>query len=339
MYVLRAIAATDLDGLYNLAKKAGTGLTTLPAHKPSLEKKISQSVGSFAGEDTVEAGRYYFLAMEDTETGEIIGCSAIYAGVGLDQPFYCYRMLHVTQASSDPVKRVDTKMLQLSNDFNGASELATLFLSPDHRKPGLGRFLSKGRYLLMAAHPTRFAEKTIAEIRGWVDAEGHSPFWDAVGRHFFQMDFDEADDINGRGNQQFINDLMPKFPIYTALLPEEAQNVIGVPHDGAAPAKRLLETEGFRFSGAVDIFDAGPEMEADTVNIKTIQNSKTGPLAGIIEGGKGDMSHMVAKCDIQDFRIVLSHVVETDSGFWLDEASAKALRCKVGDIICFAPFV
>ncbi|TNE60553.1 MAG: arginine N-succinyltransferase [Alphaproteobacteria bacterium] len=337
MFVVRPARLKDVDGLQALAKKTGTGLTTLPDHKPSLERKVRNSMAAFSAPDGVTEKRTYLLVLEDLETGTIAGTSALIAGVGLDRPFYSYRLLHLTQVSHDPEMRVDTEMLQLANDFVGATEVATLFLDPDYRIGKLGKLLSKARYLLMAAHANRFADQVISEIRGWVAPDNHSPFWESIGRHFFNMDFKTADEINGRGNSQFIADLMPKFPIYTALLPQEARNVIGKPHDMARPAIRLLEKEGFRFSGAVDIFDGGPTYEVHKRGIWTARKSVAGTLGGTVDGAGHDPLHLAANPDLKNFRVVLTNVVEGSSGLWMPREAASALDLKAGDALRYSP--
>jgi len=337
MIVVRPAAAGDLDGLMALAGKTGTGLTTLPRHAPTLEAKIADSIKAFSHPTGLGERLKYFLVMEDLDTGDLIGTSAVVAGIGLDKPFYCYRLLHITQASNDPVMRIDTELLQLSNDFVGNTEVATLFLDPDHRRPGLGKLLAKSRYLLIAAHLDRFADRVFAEIRGWVDEHDNSPFWEAIGRQFFGMSFTEADAINGQGNSQFIADLMPKFPIYTVLLPETARAVIGKPHDGARPALKLLEQEGFHFSGAVDIFDAGPEVEVHKRGIWTVRSSETAPLSGTVEGTVGEGQYLAANPGLQNFRATLTNVVDTDGGLWMPDCAAKALDLATGDDFIYAP--
>ena len=319
MFVVRPARLQDLDGLQALAKKTGTGLTTLPDHRPALEKKIQDSITAFAAPEDLKVKLSYLLVLEDLTTGKVVGTSGLIVGVGLDKPFYSYRLLHQTQVSHDPEMRVDTELMQLSNDFIGATEVATLFLDPDYRKGKLGKLLSKARYLFMAAHPARFSDQVISEIRGWVDDTHNSPFWEAVGRHFFGMSFKEADEINGRGNSQFIADLMPKFPIYTALLPDSARAVIGKPHDGARPAIRLLEQEGFRYSGSVDIFDGGPAMEVHKRGIWSVRKSTASTLDGTVEGEGHDPMHVVVNPKIDNFRVVLTKVVEGSSGVWLPQ--------------------
>lgn len=337
MFVVRPARLNDLDGLLSLAEKTGTGLTTLPAHAPALREKIKDSIAAFAAPDNSKEKHNYLLILEDLSTGIVAGTSALIVGVGIDKPFYSYRVLHQAQMSHEPKMRVDTQLLQLSNDFMGATEVATLFLDPDYRRDKLGKLLSKARYMLMAAHPDRFSDIVIAEIRGWVDENEQSPFWEAIGRKFFGMDFSVADEINGRGNSQFIADLMPKFPIYTTLLPKEAQDVIGKPHDGARPAIHMLEREGFRFSGAVDIFDAGPEMEVHRRGIWTVRNNVTGTLGGTVDGQGQGPSHLAANTSLSNFGVVLTNVVEGASGIWLPGEAANALGLKTGDGLRYCP--
>ena len=59
----------------------------------------------------------------------------------------------------------------------------------------------------------------MAEMRGWQDENGKSPLWEALGSHFFNIPFPDADYISGIGNNQFIADLMPKYQIYIEMLP------------------------------------------------------------------------------------------------------------------------
>ncbi|WND01464.1 arginine N-succinyltransferase [Temperatibacter marinus] len=337
MIVVRPVEDRDLEGLLALAASTGTGLTTLPHDADALKYKIEQSNLAFDSMTPLDGKHAYLFVLEDCENGVIAGTSAIVAGVGLDRPFYSYRLLHLTQVSTEPQMRTDMELLQLSNDYVGATEVATLFLSEAYRRDQLGKLLSKARYLFMAAHLDRFSDKVISEIRGWVDEKGNSPFWEAIGRHFFGMDFKTADEINGMGNSQFIADLMPKFPIYTALLSREARDVIGTPHESATPAIRLLEKEGFRFSGAVDIFDAGPALEAHKRGIYTVRKSERRSFAGAIEGSVSKADHLVSNESLKDFRVVLSNVADTDSGLWLPEESAVALRIKRDDVAFVAP--
>jgi arginine N-succinyltransferase len=136
--------------------------------------------------------------------------------------------------------------LFLSNDHTGSSELCTLFLDPAWRKEGNGYLLSKSRFMFMAAFRDHFNDKVVAEMRGVIDETGFSPFWKSLGERFFSMEFSRADYLCGTGQKAFIAELMPKHPIYTHFLSEEAQAVIGEVHPQTAPARAVLEKEGFR---------------------------------------------------------------------------------------------
>src|SRR5207244_699397 len=135
-----------------------------------------------------------------------------------------------------------------------------------------GRLLQLVRFLFMAEHPQCFESTVVSEIRGVVDAAGRSPFWDALGQHFFDIDFAEADRLS-IVNKRFIADLMPRHPIYIPLLPKTAQEVIGKPHPESQRAVTNLEAQGFKFNNQVDIFDAGPVMICPRDEVKTVKRS------------------------------------------------------------------
>ena len=152
--------------------------------------------------------------------------------------------------------------------------LCTLFLNPDFRGGGNGTLLSKSRFLFMAEHRERFNERGIAEMRGWSDEQGHSPFWEALGRKFFDMEYARADHLTAVSTKAFIAELMPRYPVYTTLLPEEAQRVIGMVHPNTEPALRMLKAEGFRYQGYVDMFDGGAAVDVLFEDIKAIKRSR-----------------------------------------------------------------
>jgi arginine N-succinyltransferase len=270
MLVVRAIKEQDVDGLLALATQTGEGMTTLKADRDMLAKRIELACASFA-ESVPAARRDYLFVMEDTATHALVGACAIKSAVGLDEPFYNYRLGVLVHSSKelDVFSRMDT--LHLSNDLTGCAELCSLFLHPDYRVGNNGKLLSKSRFLFMAQFPHLFPEKIVAEMRGFQRADGSSPFWDNLGRHFFKMDFNRADDLSTLGNKSFIAELMPRHPLYVAYLPPEAQQVIGRVHVDTAPARRLLEQEGMHYEGYVDIFDAGPVLQASRISLSSLR--------------------------------------------------------------------
>ncbi len=79
--------------------------------------------------------------------------------VGLNDPWYNYRVGTMVHASKELNVYNALPTLFLCNDHTGASELCTLFLDPDWRKEGNGYLLSKSRFMFMAAFRDRFNEK------------------------------------------------------------------------------------------------------------------------------------------------------------------------------------
>jgi arginine N-succinyltransferase len=159
--------------------------------------------------------------------------------------------------------------------------------------------LSFARLLLIAADQVRFGPKVMAEIRGYTDDEGRSPFWDAVGDKFFRMDYRKADARSAR-DHRFIADLMPRYPIYADLLPAEARACIAKPHPDAEPALAMLKAQGFRYNNVVDIFDAGPSVEAFTDHIDIVR-SAIRMLAAEFATGDAGVRGLVSTASVAKF--------------------------------------
>ncbi len=333
MMIVRNVAPNDVDNLLALAKRAGIGLTTLPADKKALKKNIQRSIDSFAKELSEPSDEYYFFVLEDTTEKQVVGCCAIEAAVGGRKPFYSYKLSNVVQINKEFKIHKETQILQLVNDFQGATELCSLYLHPDYRKNHNGKMLSLSRFLFMAQFPGRFAELIFSELRGVSSETGHSLFWDAIGRHFFGLDFAEADYLTGIGKKQFIADLMPKYPVYVNMLAEDVQTVIGEPHPSSKAAGKILEQQAFTYRGYVDIFDAGPTIEASYQNIRAIRRTKTMPITKVKPHIDNQEKYLVCKAGL-NFRLCLTHIIVNEEGVKIDEATARALQVKAGDNVC-----
>ena len=327
MMILRPIQQNDYSALLTIAHESGHGFTSLPLNEELLQKKIDHSVSSFAKQTSQPGDEGYLFVLEDSETGEVVGTSAIEAAVGLDDAFYHYHLSKVIHSSRtlDVYKAVD--ILTLCNDYTGATELCTLFLKDGYRKNCNGKLLSKAR----------FAETVIAEMRGVSDENGNSPFWKWLEEHFFSMDFPTADYLTGIGQKVFIAELMPKYPIYVNLLSKDAQAVIGQVHNNTRPAIELLKSEGFTFNGYVDIFDAGPTVEAKVDNIATVRNSHD----FIVEIGEqtGDTMVLLANDKLENFRATVASMSfdERAKTVVLSQQVADALQLQTGDTVSATP--
>jgi arginine N-succinyltransferase len=198
----------------------------------------------------------------------------------------------------------------------------------------LGSVLSKGRFLFMAEHAARFSHDVIAELRGVVDEQGRSPFWESLGRHFFSMDFGEADTLTGMGHKSFVAELMPKHPLYSSFLTPEAQAVIGVTHPLTVPARRLLESEGFRYDRHIDIFDAGPTLECALADIGAVRTSRVSTIARIVPPGDAALAQaprcLVSNTGLTDFRLACGAAMHQGDDLTVDTTVAAALQLTPG---------
>jgi arginine N-succinyltransferase len=330
---IRPARNDDFNALYEMAKLTGGGFTNLPADRGALVEKLIRSEAGFAAQVTEPGDELYVFMLENVETGQIRGTCQIFGMVGRDAPFYSYRISTLTQTSKALGQTFRNEMVTLTTDLEGSSEVGGLFLHPGERAGGLGMLLARSRYLFIKLHRERFARKVIAELRGVIDEKGGSPFWDSIAGRFFGMSFQEADEFNGAHGTQFIADLMPKTPIYTAMLPESARAVMGVPHPSGRAAMKMLEREGFTFECYVDIFDGGPTMTAQTDQIRTIHESRHLVLTEVADSVEGT-NMMLAHGRLENFAACCGDVrIAPDETATIGRDTAALLGVEPGDTL------
>ena len=321
---------SDLEPLAELASLAGVGLTTLPKDRDLLAKRILQSQASFQRFVERPGGESYLFVMEDIEAKKVVGACGIVSKVGGFQPFYAYHIETSLFESKIINVRKEVPVLKLVEEHDGPCEIGSLFLHPDYRHGGNGKMLQLVRFLFIAEHAACFESTIVSEIRGVLDAKGHSPFWDALGRHFFDIDFAEADRLS-IVNKKFIAELMPDHPIYVPLLPPDAQGVIGKPHKESERAVKNLAAEGFQFSGMVDIFDAGPVMSCPRDDVRTIKMSRRVNVAAIVDGEVAGPTFMLGTTGA-NFRACKGSIEQKDADYIrITAEKAQALQVHVGD--------
>ena len=330
MQVVRPVRLEDAAHLFTLIGQAEYGLTTLQISEELLEERVRNSLLSFANPKSKPAGQPYVFVLEDLTDGSIIGTSAIYSKVGGYEPFYSYEIKKSVHESAQLGIRKEIDVLHLKKEHNGPTEIGSLFLGPKYWGAGHGRLLSMARFLFMAEFPTRFDKLTIAELRGVVNADGRSPVWDAIGSHFFQVEFPKAETLTNE-SKSIIADLMPEHPIYIPLLPESAQRAIGKVHQHTEPALAMLLKEGFRVSNLVDIFDGGATVICETKNIRTVKESRAGKIGEIAEH-VAEPQTLVANTSM-DFRACLGHVAWRGADAVIDQVTALQLNVKTGERI------
>ena len=329
---LRAARPADLEALYEMAKLTGGGFTNLPPDRAALKNKLERTEGAFAQDSETLADELFVLVLEDARSGAVRGTCQLMSQVGQRWPFYSYRMNTLTQYSQELDRTVRAELLSLVTDLEGSSEVGGLFLHPNERAGGLGLLLARSRYLFVAMHRKRFADRILAELRGIIDERGGSPFWDGVAGRFFGMSFQDADYFNAINGNQFIADLMPKHPVYIAMLDDDARSVIGVPHPTGRAAMRMLEDEGFRAEGYVDIFDGGPSMVARTDNVTSVKNS-TNARVTTLDVSEGERA-ILATGRLGSFRACFgARVMDGEGGIAIDSASADLLDVSEGDTV------
>ncbi|MGB7409140.1 MAG: arginine N-succinyltransferase [Pontixanthobacter sp.] len=329
---LRASRSEDLEPIYEMAKLTGGGFTNLPADRSALRDKLDRAAAGFARPDDELHDDQLVLVLENSETGDVRGTCQLFTQVGQQWPFYSYRRTTLTQHSQELDRTVRAEMLSLTTDLEGSSEVGGLFLHPNERAGGLGLLLARSRYLFIAMHRARFADRILAELRGIIDDRGGSPFWDGVAGRFFGMSFQEADYFNAINGNQFIADLMPKHPVYIAMLSDDARSVIGLPHPSGRAAMRMLENEGFAAEGYVDIFDGGPSMIARTDKVKSIAEAQECTV-GRVDLDTGEKA-LLATGRLNEFRSCYGiREFGEDGTIAIDAQAADVLDVRDGDVV------
>ena len=326
---VRPATPDDFAAIYKMAKLTGGGFTNLPPDRATLVAKLARSQGSFARKEDGQGGDMYMFVLDDPKTGAVRGTCQIFGQVGVIQPFYSYHLSTLTQTSPELGKTFRNQRLSLTTDLEGSSEVGGLFLHPELRAGGWGSLLARSRYLFMKLHRSRFGDRTLAELRGVMDDSGNAPFWDALAGKFFGMSFPEADEFNAVHGTKFIADLMPRSPIYVALLTDDARSAIGQPHPTGRAALRMLEEEGFSYDRYVDIFDGGPTVTVQTDRIRTVRESDFETVCEIGENGRTKM--LVASGELTQFRACFASVKRVPKkGICIDRAAAELLEIDVG---------
>jgi arginine N-succinyltransferase len=348
MFYIRPIARDDVASVLTLSERSGTGLTTLPANRERLASRIERSLASFAG-TALRADTCYMFVLVDGRDGStsadsdrIVGISAIEAAVGLTEPFYNFHVGTLVHASRALNVYTVAPTLFLANDHTGHTELCSLFLDQGFRQGKNGVLLAKSRLLFIAEFAQLFSPKIIAELRGRLTADGKSPFWEGLGRQFFAMEYSTADYLTGIGQKSFIAELMPKHPVYVNLLPADARDAIGAVHADTVPARTMLEQEGFRYEGYVDIFDAGPTVECFRDDIHAVRQSQVLPVTleeedPVPDSLTDDVLWLVANRKLKDFRVLVTTAPARADRFPLKAYAAGTLGVAEGDTVRAVP--
>ncbi len=332
MLVMRPARMADLPEVQRLAADSPIGVTSLPDDRERLREKIAVSDSSFAAEVSFNGEERYFFVLEEPAGGRLVGCSGIVASAGYSEAFYSFRNETFVHASRELKIHNKIHVLSICHDLTGSSLLSSFHVEPTLVHTPWAELISRGRLLFMASHPERFADAVVVEIVGPSDDRGDSPFWDAVGRHFFDMSYAAAERLSSLRSRTFLAELMPHYPIYVPLLPDAAQEAMGQVHPRAQISFDIMTREGFETEHYIDIFDGGPILHAHTSGIRSIARSAVAPVVIDCNVGRRGQLYLLSNGSLQDFRATLVELSwAPGQPLTLPQQVAKALCVGEGD--------
>lgn len=341
MYVLRSVQPKDLKDLYHLSKIMV--FINLPEDEEMISAKIDSSVRSFKNPHKDFSQNYYIFVLEDYNTSEILGVSMIHAQHGTENEPHFYLTVGQEAKFSQTINTGFVHgTLKLGLDTNGPTEIGGLILNPAFRGHAekLGKQLSYVRFLFMGIHPERFKPMVHSELMPPFDKHGNSPLWEAIGRRFMNMNYNEAD-VLSRNNKEFILSLFPSENIYQTLLPMEAREAIGKVGKETEPVKKMLESIGFKYTYEVDPFDGGPHYRCPLKDIKPIKERITGLLISTKHFDKEKARDVIISVEHPEydfFALRTQLQVHGDGQVSLDPQLVKDLKITLPQKVTAIPF-
>ncbi|NDP59399.1 MAG: arginine N-succinyltransferase [Oxalobacteraceae bacterium] len=331
--LVRPAAEADIAALVTLAAGATAGVHTLPKTRAAIERSVERSIASFAADVDMPADESYTFVLEDSRNGALLGTAALAATAGTNGTFFAFRNDVMQQVSRDLNISHSVHALTLCSGLTGHSQLSSFYVA--NADPASAALLSRARLMFAAVAPHRFGDRFFASLAGITDQVGHSPFWEALGRKFFQIDFLEAERlIDGGRNRSLIIELMPHYPVYVPLLPGDAQAAMGQVHvEGELPLQ-ILTDEGFEADEFIDIFDGGPILQAHKHALRAFTGSRQRRVMG--SGGSAETAtYLVSNIHQQQFRAVLcaAPAIDTSDSIALSAEARRSLQVAPGDTV------
>jgi arginine N-succinyltransferase len=336
MFILREVFPEDLDGLTAVA--AHLDSVNLPNDRGVLEKLIDLSRRSFAGQLDVFKREYLFVLLDGER---LIGTSMIHAQHGTRRaPHIFFDVLDDERYSETLDKHFQHRVLRIGYNYNGPTEIGGLVLLPDyrHHAAALGKWLSYVRFLYIGLHRDAFRDEILSELLPPLEADGTSLMWEAIGRHFTGMSYQEADRIS-QHNKEFIRSLFPSEPIYLSLLPDRVRAQIGAVGPNTKGVEEMLRRIGFSYAERIDPFDGGPHFIAKTAEVTLV---KAAGRARVVEVAGADEGRPFGLVSVERDRA--PHFACTGSRFRLEgvqvglpEATIAALGVRPGDEVGVLP--
>jgi arginine N-succinyltransferase len=340
MLLLRDAQRSDLPGLAALAAELDS--VNLPNDPRALGQIVDRSVRSFTGRIKDPLRRAYVFVAEGPRRGRLVGTSMVIAKHGThESPCTFFSVTEKEHYSSSLNRHFRHPLLSLGYHFDGPTEIGGLVVRPGARRGAekAGKQLSWVRFLYLAMHPRHFRDTVLAELMGPLTADGKSAFWEAFGRGFTGLDYQQADKLS-RENKEFIQQLFPPFDVYASLLSPAARRTLGAVGRKARPVQAMLERIGFRYVHRIDPFDGGPHYEAPLASISLVRAYRTGLLeAGTLRGGAPE--RLVARTLTRGpsrFRAVRTPARLAEGRLTLPGQAVRLLGAQPGEPLHLIPF-
>ncbi len=335
MFLLRPVRADDLSAVLELA--ADLDSINLPADERFLSERLHRSERAFTALAPPSGELEFQFVLEDG-AGRAIGTCAILSKHGTPgMPHFYLRVGEEERYAESIDVRTRHVTLRLDRTTDGPTEIGALILHAGARgRPGWpGKLLSWGRFAFIAAHRECFEVEVIAEMRAALDPRGQNLFWEAVGKRFTGLSYEEAD-RRSAVDKSFIHDLFPDTTLYATLLDPEVAAQLGKVHGETGPAVRLLEQAGFAWNGQIDPFDAGPFYGARTDDVIPIRETARSVVASD-EPGTDAKGTLVSAGEGQEFRAVAVEVEGSEGQVRLPKDARRRLGVSVGDSVVLTP--
>jgi arginine N-succinyltransferase len=272
MFRIRQSYREDVDQVLAVAEHLDT--VNLPANRGHIEKILERSEASFAGQVPVVEREFLFV-LEELDKKKIVGTSMIYAQHGTRRaPHIFFRVENDERYSVTLDKHMVHQTLRIGYNYDGPTEIGGLILLPEYRRNAdhLGKALSYVRFLFIRMHRPLFRDKVLSELLPPLEVDGASRLWEALGRKFTGLTYQEADLIS-KDNKEFIHALFPDDPIHTELLPDDVRALIGQVGPETKAVEAMLRRIGFDYAGQIDPFDGGPHFSARTDEISIVREA------------------------------------------------------------------
>lgn len=333
-FMIRPVRHDDLHQLVDLAKQFN--LLNLPGDRKVIGEKIDRSEHSFAGKlDKIQAE--YLFVVEDLVEKQVVGSSLVLAKHGNeDVPHSYFKILKRDHFSEDLGIGFIHQVLRFQLDFDGPTEIGGLLVDKSYRRipEKLGKQISLARFLYMGLNPDRFESRVLCELTPPL-TDGKSEFWEALGRRFTGLPYQEAD-LLSQSHKEFIESLFPQDDIYLCLLDAKARLVLGRVGEATKPAQHLLESIGFRYLDEVDPFDGGPHYGANVDEILPIKYGRRLKVAEFTGTSYSEQSLIATTSE--EFRLAMAPVDIRGDEVAISAKVRGNLDLSVGDEVYLSPF-